>query len=163
MPPKPVRLVAPEWLKNAGVNLARSARITIPGAPQSGVKTELLLNDGEGLVENNSTRWVHRGSLPHWIEFTWEKPVLIGAARIISGYHADGAVTASVEDFVFQWHDGAGWKDIPSASIHDNGQPAWAGTFKPVQSTKLRLGITATKDAISRIWEVELYGPVTRR
>ena len=162
-PAKPVNLTAPAWLKAAGANFARTARVTTPGAPKAGVQSELLLNDGNGLVEDNSARWINHAPLPHWIEFTWASPVRLGAARIISGYYSGGAVIAPVQDFTFQWHDGTAWKDIPGTAIKDNKLPAWSGTFNAVETTRIRLGITATKDDISRIWEVELYAPPTRK
>lgn len=154
-----IRAAAPAWLKEAGPNLARAAQVTTPGASTTGVRTELLLNDGRGLVEDNAGRWINRAPLPHWIEFTWAKPVRLGAARIISGYYSGGTVIASVEAFAFQWHDGNAWKAIPGASVQDNKLPAWSGTFEAVETIRLRLGITATQDDISRIWEVELYAP----
>lgn len=158
-PAKPVNLTAPAWLKEAGPNLARAARVTTPGAPTTGVQTELLLNDGIGLVEDNSTRWLNRAPLPHWIEFAWATPVRLGGARIISGYYSGGAVIAPVEDFLFQWHDGTTWKNVPGAVIKANRLPAWSGAFETVETARLRLGITATQGDISRIWEVELYAP----
>lgn len=154
---KPVNLTMPDWLKAAGPNLARTARVTTPGAPDSGVRTELLLNDGNGLVEDNSTRWLNRGPLPHGIEFTWDHPVQISAARIISGYSTAGAVVGPIRDFRFQWHDGTGWRDVSGGGIRGNASAAWCGRFEPVLADRLRLAITATPDDISRIWEVELY------
>lgn len=123
------------------------------------MRTELLLNDGHGRIEDNSARWIHRGPLPHVIEFTWDQPVRLGAARIISGYYSGGVVEAPLRDFVLQWHDGAAWRDIAGTPIRANTQAAWAGTFGAIATTRLRLCITATKDATSRIWEVELFGP----
>lgn len=153
------KLAAPAWLKTAGENLARTARVTTPGATASTVQTELLINDGAGLVEDNATRWVSRAALPHWIEFSWDEPVQLGAARIISGYYRGGGVEAPIEDFTFQWHDGARWVDVPGASAVGNAQPAWASVFERIETKRLRLAVTATKDDTSRIWEVELYGP----
>jgi hypothetical protein len=157
--PRTANLPVPEWLKEAGVNLARSARIATPGAPKSDVKTELLLNDGNARVEDNSARWIDKAPLPHWIEFTWDQPVRLGAARIVSGYFTGGAVVAPIRDFKFQRYDGTTWKDIPGAAVKDNKLAAWSGTFETVEIARLRLGITATQDDISRIWEVELYAP----
>jgi hypothetical protein len=161
-PPRVANLAAPAWLKTAGDNLARTARVTIPGAPKTGVQSKRLLNDGNGLVEDNSARWVHRAVLPHWIEFTWDAPVRLGAARIISGYYSGGAVIEPIRDFTFQWHDGTMWKDIPGAAVKDNPSPAWTGTFDAVTTTRLRLAVTATKDDTSRIWEVEFYAPMEK-
>jgi hypothetical protein len=156
------KFAPPAWLKDAGANLARTARVTTPGAPQGKVRTELLLNDGNGLVEDNSTRWISRAALPHSIEFTWDQAVRLGAARIISGYHQGGGVVAPVRSFTFQWHDGTAWQDVPSSKVTDNPHPDWSARFTPVETTRLRLTITATPDDVSRIWEVELYAPTAK-
>ena len=123
------------------------------------MQTELLLNDGNGLVADNNTRWISKAALPHHIEFTWERRVRLGAARIISGYNRGGPVDSPVQGFTFQWHDGTAWKDISDARVTANQQIAWSVLFTPVETTRLRLVITATPGGISRIWEVELYAP----
>ncbi len=156
--PPAIDLALPAWLQTAGANLARAARITLPGASETGSQSAPLLNDGLIRVDDNAGRWVHRAPLPHWIEFAWNAPVRIGAARIVSGYYSDGAVQAPIQDFLFQWHDGAAWKDIPGGAIRGNPLPVWSGPFDPVQTARIRLGVTATQNDISRIWEVELYG-----
>jgi hypothetical protein len=157
--PQSVNLPAPAWLKTAGPNLARTARVTIPGAPTGGVRTELLLTDGNGLVEDNAARWVNPAPLPHLVDFNWDSPVRIGAARIVSGYHRNGTVEAPIRDFSLQWHDGITWKDVPGATIRGNTLAAWSRTFDAVDTSHLRLRITATPGDISRIWEVEFYAP----
>jgi hypothetical protein len=156
-----MKLAPPSWLKDAGANLARSARVTTPGAPQSDVRIELLLNDGNGMVEDNSARWISKAALPHHIEFTWDEPVRLGAARLISGYNHGGKVGSPVQNFMFQWHDGTAWQDIPDAQVTANLHTAWSARFTPVETTRLRLAITASPGGVSRIWEVELYAPPT--
>jgi hypothetical protein len=157
---RPVKLVEPTWLKSAGDNLARTARVEVPGAPDTGVRTFLLLNDGDGKVEDNSRRWVHRAKLPHVVEFAWEQPVRIGAARVISGYYTKGSVVAPIEEFTLQWHDGEQWQDS-DVHVQSNTAPAWSDTFPAIQTQRVRLTVSKTQDEISRIWEVELYQPIT--
>jgi hypothetical protein len=64
-----------------------------------------------------------------------------------------------LSDFTLQWHDGTAWQDIPDARVAANRQIAWSAPFTPVETTRLRLVITATPGGTSRIWEVELYAP----
>ncbi|MBM3860811.1 MAG: FAD-dependent oxidoreductase [Verrucomicrobia bacterium] len=139
----------PALLTQAGTNLARLAKISVPNGN--------LLNDGKANVTDNSSRWLGTGQLPHIIEFAWESPVTIRAARIISGYFTR-KVADPIADFVLQWHDGAEWKDIPGASAQDNLDPCWHRAFSPVTTSRIRLVITKTKINVSRIWEVEFYG-----
>ncbi len=80
---------------------------------------------------------------------------------LIVASNTNGTVVAPVQDFTLQWHDGSAWKDIPEAKVSDNKNPTWSTLFKTIETTRLRLTITAAPDATSRIWEVELYAPVT--
>ena len=153
--PKNAPVVAkPAWLAKVGSNLALSAKVSVPGGS--------LLNDGKADVSDNSGRWLGRDKLPHAIEFVWEKAVTIGAARLISGFF-DGAITAPITDFVLQWHDGAEWREITGASAEGNRDPYWSCKFQPVTAAKIRLLVTKTRTDISRIWEVEFYGPVAAK
>lgn len=149
----------PPWLKTAGENLARHARVTTSAQQTGTVKDVLLINDGDALVENNNTRWIQRSPLPHDMEFAWDKPKRIGAARIISGHNQGGVHSSPITDFHFQWDDGNGWKDIALAQATGNQQLVWSATFAPVEARRLRLEITRTPGGASRIWEVELYAP----
>ena len=156
----PPEMVAPAWLKDAGDNLARTATLSVPGAVATRVRNELLLNDRKGDVTDNAMRWVSQDPLPHHIEFTWPAPITLGAARVISGFYAGNAVSVSVSDFAFEYHDGQSWRAIPSAQATGNTAPAWAALFKPTQTKRLRLTISKTPGGASRVWEVELYAPV---
>ena len=150
----------PIWLARAGANLARTAEVSVPGGPETG-QAAALLNDGKADVSNNAARWLGRGPLPHVIELTWKERVTLGAIRIVSGYFK-GSVSGALGDFALQWHDGNQWRDIPGAVVKGNLDPYWSTTFAPVKATRVRLWITKTQIDVSRIWEVELYGPVTR-
>jgi hypothetical protein len=156
---RPPALAVPAWLAGAGPNLARTADVAVAGRPAGAVRTELRLNDGHGRVDDNGARWVHRAPLPHEVEFRWERPVRIGAARIVSGFFQAGAVEAPLQDFTLQWDDAGTWRDVPGATVQGNTQPAWSARFAAVETARLRLRVTATKDNTSRLWEVELYGP----
>jgi len=157
---KPI-VSAPGWLAGAGPNLARAAEVSVPGGSQAG-HSPALLNDGKAEVTDNAGRWLSSGDPPHAVEFAWNEPVTLGAARIISGYY-NSSVYGAIGDFALQWHDGAEWKDVPGATVKGNLDPYWSGTFPPVTTSKLRLWITETQIGVSRLWEVELYGPVRAR
>lgn len=150
----------PSWQANAGPNLARLAEASAPGGSSAGSSVRLV-NDGRADVTDNASRWLCNGPLPHALEFTWKEPVTVGAARIVSGY-CDATVCGAISDFALQWHDGAEWKPIPRATVTTNLNPYWNGTFGPVTTPKLRLLVSKTRGDISRIWEVEFYGPVAR-
>lgn len=143
-------IAKPVWLAQAGPNLAITAKVSVPGGS--------LLTDGLADLSDNAGRWIGRGDLPHAVEFAWDKPVTVSAARVISGYN-DGAVSAPLTDFVLQHPQGAGWLDIPDTATRDNVDCSWNCRFPPVTTTRIRLLVTRTPANASRIWEMELYHP----
>jgi hypothetical protein len=157
---RPVALTQPAWLERAGENLARSAEVHTTTSPTTdGVDRTILLNDGNGKVEDNSARWLGRGALPHIVEFRWDRPVELGAVRMISGWHNGAGVHSPVRHFNLQHHNGETWQDVLPA-VEGNDNPVWSATFTSVTAQHLRLVITQTPDNISRLWEVEFYRPL---
>jgi len=159
---EPALTPVPAWLEKAGPNLARTARVTVSGSQAGKPSPVALLTDGKADTSDNKSRWLSDTKLPHRIELTWETPVKLGAARIISGFNADGRITGPITAFTLQWHDGTDWKPIPGAAANANRDPYWQCVFAPVETSRVRLEITKTQIDVSRIWEVELYGPPAR-
>ena len=156
-----VRLLQPKWLGQAGRNLARMATAsTNRPPPADGIDRTMLINDGNGKIEGDS-RWIGKGGMPHIIEFRWDKPVELGAVRIISGRYNGARVLDPITAFQIQQYEDGRWKDVgPGAG--GNTEPVWAATFTPVKVDRLRLVITRTPHNLSRLWEVEFYAPVER-
>ncbi|MCU0779539.1 MAG: FAD-dependent oxidoreductase [Akkermansiaceae bacterium] len=158
--PRKVALSQPQWLARAGTNLARTATVSAnPNPKEGGVDRSVLINDGNGKVEDDSARWVGSGPLPHVIEFRWHQPVEVGAARIISGRYNGVRVLDPLGAFTIERHDGKTWQPV-LPPINGNSNPVWAATFPPVRADRLRLVITAAPHDLSRIWEVEFYQPL---
>ncbi len=158
-----VALSRPEWLGRAGKNLARLAKAsTTTSARIDGVDRTVLLNDGNGKVEDNSARWLGKGSLPHVIEFRWDTTVELGAARLISGRYNGTRILDPVSDFKIQYHNGVTWQDALPA-VESNDSPDWSSTFAPVKTKQLRLVITRAPHNISRVWEIEFYEPLKKK
>ncbi|MEO1834080.1 MAG: FAD-dependent oxidoreductase [Akkermansiaceae bacterium] len=156
-----VALAQPEWLGRAGKNLARMAKVSTTTSPTiGGVDRTVLLNDGNGKIEDRSARWLGKGAMPHILEFRWDEPVELGGARMISGRYNGARVLNPVSDFVLQHHNGETWQEVLPA-VEENGNPAWSATFAPVKTKHLRLVITQTPHNISRVWEIEFYHPLT--
>jgi hypothetical protein len=124
-----------------------------------GIDRTILINDGNGKVTDKNARWLGKGAMPHIIEFRWDKPVEIGAARIISGRYNGVKVFDPVSDFKLQHYDSKTWQDVLEA-VKGNDNPVWSARFAPVKTKYLRLVITGTPHNISRVWEVEFYEPV---
>jgi hypothetical protein len=125
-----------------------------------GIDRSVLLNDGNGKFADEDARWTGSGKLPHVIEFAWEQPVEVGAARIISGRFNGSRVFDPPGDFAIEEHDGKIWRPILPA-IKNNENPVWSTTFPPVKTKHIRLVITATPHNLSRVWEIEFYQPLT--
>jgi len=157
---RPVAMVQPAWLGRAGENLARRAEVSTTTSPKAdGIDRTILLNDGNGKVEDNSARWLGRGALPHIVEWRWDTPVELGAVRIVSGWYNGTGVHSPISHFSLQHHDGETWQAVCPA-VEANKNPAWSTTFVPVKTQQLRLVIIQAPDNISRLWEVEFYRPV---
>jgi len=159
--PRLIALAQPDWLRHAGQNLGRLAKVTTNTSSKTdSLNQAMLLNDGNPIPRDNGARWLGRGPLPHIIEYRWHKPVELGAVRIISGRYNGFRVLSPVTDFELQYHDGKTWRRVlPPVKANDN--PVWSATFPPVKTKCLRLVITRTPHNISRLWELELYPPLT--
>lgn len=149
-------------LKNAlegqvGANVARSAKVASSGDYSAGTPADRV-NDGAVQIENN-TRWLSKTGVPNHLEFTWDGPQTIAAARVVSGYVSDGTPGDPITDFRFQQFDGTAWKDIPGAAATGNTAVDWSAKFAPVTAKRVRLLIEKTPKDISRVFEVELYEP----
>ncbi|MHC4502850.1 MAG: discoidin domain-containing protein [Planctomycetota bacterium] len=119
-----------------------------------------MLTDGRADTGSNRSRWLSDRKLPHRIEFAWDKPRTVSAARIVNGYREGGGGLGSfVTDFRLQYHDGAAWKDVPGAKVTGNAEPDRRLNFPAVRADRMRLLVTATHGDISRIWEIGLYHP----
>jgi len=149
----------PKWLGCVGKNLARMAKVSTSKGNAGGVDQAMLLNDGNGKVTDNSGRWLGKGKMPHIVEFRWDKAVELGAARIISGRTNGARILDPVSDFKIQHYVRGAWQDVFPV-VKGNVNPAWAARFSPVKIKHLRLVITKAPHNISRVWEVEFYGPV---
>ncbi len=66
-------------------------------------------------------------------------------------------------DFVIQYHDGDGYREIPQTKITNNESPDWHTRFEPVTTNRLRLTVTKTPGDLTRIWEWEVYHPPTKK
>jgi hypothetical protein len=150
---------APAWIESVGANLAPSARISVYDNNISNKYPLALLNDGKINTRDNSQRWLGNPALPLWIEFSWDKPQKISAARIVSGYrHAGGGLDALLVDFQWQYFDGNNWRDILGAQVKNNNRIDWSMKFLPITASRVRLVITSCHQQIARLWEIELYG-----
>lgn len=154
-----VQLAQPEWLDRVGKNLARIAKVsTNRPVPEDGIERTMLLNDGNGKIEEDS-RWIGKGPLPHIIEYRWDEPVELGAVRMISGRYNGARVLNPVSDFSIEYHDGTEWQEVLPAVAGNEG-PVWAATFDTVKASHLRVVITGAPHSLSRLWEIEFYPPL---
>jgi len=154
----PARLAPPAWLKTAGTNLARKAKVTVSSTHASGKYPAGRINDGKIVLDNN-LRWVSNSTVPHTAELSWDAAQTIGAVRIVNGWNDRRTIIGLLANFSLAYHDGAQWKDIPGAKAAANNKADWHVKFAPVKTQRLRLTITATYGNTARIWEMEVYNP----
>ncbi|MEE8452333.1 MAG: FAD-dependent oxidoreductase [Thermoguttaceae bacterium] len=156
--PTPVALEPPGWLDDVGVNVARSAGVSVSHSMDVEKYPPQRINDGPCETLDNNQRWLGDGPLPHRIEFSWPRPQTIEAARIVSGYRESGGRTVGpIEDFVVEYFEQGEWKQIPAAKTTANQNADWHAKFPAVTTDRVRVTITKTHTGVSRIWEVEFY------
>ncbi len=156
-PPPPVKSEPPKWLGSAGPNLARSAKVSVSGNYNVKQYPPAHVNDGKFDVHDNSLRWVSNNELPNWVELSWDKPVTINAARIITGREGETGPAGPITEFILQYRDGNKWKDIPKSEAIYNQRFDWNATFPAVTARQFRLHVLNTPGNLTRIWELELY------
>jgi len=152
----PVTITPPDWLKDAGKNLALAAKVTVSSHYDEKKYPARYVNDGKGGVENDQ-RWVSDRTVPNWVELSWPAPQTINAARFLSGYKQGGTLVWPLYEFVLQYHDGSDWKDIPETKAKGNTKLQWSARFAPVTTKRLRLYVTAANQDTTRIYELEVY------
>jgi len=157
-PPRP-----PEWIDTAGPNLARSAKAASTSAYKKANYPVTNVNDGRVSYTDNRLRYVSDEESPTHVELAWQSPQTISATRIVTGQSGGPWPHTPIIDFVIQYHDGDGYRDIPQTKITGNESPDWHTRFEPVTTTKLRLTVTKTPGDLTRIWEWEVYDPPTER
>ena len=153
------RPVAIPTLENVGPNAARKAAVSTSGDKDADASPATLINDGLADLRRNELRWLSHAQTPNWIEFRWDQPQRIAAARVVSGYTSGGQTIEPIESFVLQSRSDGDWNDIPGTDTAGNREVVWQRTFEPIVATGVRLLVRATKIDVSRIWEVELYEP----
>jgi hypothetical protein len=149
-------LVLPD-LENLGQNVARLAVVCTSGDRHPDGSPASLVHDGLVDVRRNELRWLSHAQTPNWIEFCWDQPQRIAAARVISGYSTGGQVVEPIESFLLQTFVDGDWKDVPGTDTTGNRETVWQAAFEPLTTRRLRLLVRTTHVDISRIWEVELF------
>ncbi len=152
---------APEWVKDAGPNLARTAdTLTVSGCYDPERYPASNITDGRISYHDNRLRWVSDTELPHTVELAWETAQELGGVRIVTGYGTAQGTQDPARDFVFQYHDGDEYHDIGETRTADNTSIDWNARFPAVTTDRLRLVVTATPNDRTRLWQIEVYGPV---
>jgi hypothetical protein len=148
------------WLETAGPNLARAAQVRVASNYDPSRYPAANINDGRADTTDNSLRWLSSAStMPDEITFSWSEPQTIGAVRIISGWFNGSQATDPVTDFVIHHRDRRTWREAEGSRVTGNARTDVVQEFTPVAANQVRLSITGAPGSISRIWEVEFYGP----
>jgi len=156
----------PAWPKKAGNNLAKTAKVTVSSCLDPAKYPLKHINDGKIDMRNNRLRWVSdRSGEPQWVEFRWDQPQTISAARIVTGYFQPGYSEPGdvIRDFQFQYFTTGQWQGIQGAIIRGNQLCDWCGRIPEVTTDRLRINITASAGNTARIWEIELYDPASEK
>ncbi|HOF40273.1 MAG TPA: FAD-dependent oxidoreductase [Candidatus Hydrogenedentes bacterium] len=157
--PQEVALQPPPWRDDAGPNLALAASVTVSSTLDEAQYPPAHINDGVIDLEDAGSRWCSaRKGLPHTVDFRWDTPQTINAARIVSGWRTGPHdIQGYVEAFALQVYDDGAWRDIPGTAIEGNAAHDWHARFDPVTTDRLRLEVRAAEGDLARLFEVELF------
>jgi hypothetical protein len=160
-PPQEAALQPPPWRETAGPNLARSAAIEVSSVLDPVQYPPESVNDGVINLDNANSRWCSaREGLPHTVDFHWDTPQTISAARIVTGWRTDPyTVQGQAQAFALQVYENGAWRDIPGTVETNNTKHDWSARFEPVTTNTLRLEIRAASGDLARIFEVEFFNP----
>ncbi len=160
-PPREIALEPPSWRETAGPNLARSATITVSSVLDPAQYPPENINDGIIDLDNANSRWCSaREGIPHTVDFQWDTPQTISAARIVSGWRTGPHdIQGQAQAFAVQTLKNGDWQDIPGTVQTHNTAHDWHARFEPVTADRLRLEVRAASGDIARIFEVELFNP----
>ncbi len=146
------------WLRKAGPNLARDAKVEVSSNYDAIRYSKEHINDGRHDIKDNSQRWLSSADdMPDYITFFWDQPRTVSAVRIISGWFDGKQSGDSISRLKLQQTQGTGWEDVQGLRIVSNSRVESLWTFPAIRSDRVRLVVTATPGNISRIWEVEFY------
>ncbi len=154
-------LRTPKWLATAGINYARTASVKASSEHESGIYPVKNINDGVANLFDNGSRWVSRGGqeserMETWVEFTWEKPITVNAARFVTGQMGGDKPRTPVDNVQVQIFKDGRWTDIPKAGVKENTFCDFGVNFDAVTTDRLRIFVN-TPGYIARFWEVEFY------
>jgi len=158
-PPVPKSSAAaskPTWLKDAGENLARKAKVNVSSLYTKVNYPASNINDGQYDLADNAGRWVSDEDAQHWVTFEWVQPVKINAVHILTGQVGGGLPMTPITDFSLQKMKSR-WINIPETVTTENEQCDFGCKFPAIETKQLRLFITGTPGGLARLWEVEFY------
>lgn len=158
VPKSTAKVMPPPWLKNAGQNFARDAKVTVSSLYKKANYPASCINDGHCDLSSNDGRWVSDNTdTEHWVRFEWEEPVEINVFRVLSGQAGGGTPFTPINDFVFQTRKDGKWIDISETVTKNNEQCDCGRKFPEIETKDVRLKVTGTPENLVRIWELEFY------
>ena len=99
-----------------------------------------------------------RSSGRFWLEVTYPTPIAIASAHVFLGL-LEGTTTQVLSNFRFQYHNGAGWLDIPGSVVTGNTQTERSIIFsQPITATRFRLQ-SDTASGSHTVRELALFPP----
>ena len=174
------RLVEVEaWTPGVQPNVALTANgatatasSTWSNPPYSYLPSSVNNGDHRGLNPGNNSNWASNGtSLPQWMEVAFASSKTINEIDVFSlqdnymnPIEPTETTTFSLYGltaFEVQYWTGSAWATVPGGSVSSNNKVWKKITFAPLTTTKIRVYITATSDAWSRLVEVEAWTAAT--
>lgn len=160
---KEIMTIPPEWINDAGENLALKAKVRVSSSLDEEMHPLANINDGIIDVRDRNSPWISEEGMPQWVEFSWKSPQRINAVRCVSGrfFRISSSPQDMNSDFVFQYEERGWfrkkWKDLPGTRVSGSRRFDWSERFEEIRTKKIRMNITAVRRDLVRLMEVEFY------
>jgi hypothetical protein len=132
------------WFLTAADDLALHGT---PIAGGEGVSVRFVERLNDGSVGANQAIDAARTTPPQphpvraWFGVSWPAPQSVGRVLAFPGFYSRGPQVRRflASDYVFQYWDGAAWRDLPGTRTRDNDLPHVEHRFAAVRTTAIRL------------------------
>ena len=153
-----------------GAQAAASSYIDIGRAPLAAINGDRRgLHWGNGAPTGSGWTDSNANAFPDWIEVAFPGPRTVQEVSVFTiqdNYTAPAEPTATMTftkygatAYQVQYWTGSAWALVPGGTITANNRVWRKLTFAPLSTTKLRVLVNAGQGGVSRLTEIEAWGP----
>ncbi|MEQ1762142.1 MAG: hypothetical protein ABL984_03245 [Pyrinomonadaceae bacterium] len=124
---------------------------------------------GLGWTTNSAAGWSSTSSFPNWLQATFDSEKTIDEINVVTLQDNYPSPIEPTEDTTFsqygivnfdvEYWDGDSWETVSGGSVTSNNKVLKKFTFSPISTTKIRVVVDSALSSVSRITELEAWGP----